>query len=112
MSHGGHVPSQEDRILALLRSNGSAWTPAPELSRISLQYCRAISTLRKRGIAIENRVEIHSGTRHGFYRLRQPADAHRRQLSNPRVEKSAAVSVDTAEPGKLFELPERHLDLG
>src|SRR5262249_45702551 len=55
--------------LALLRSRGLGWTPAPELSRISLQYCRAIATLREQGHRIENRTEIRDGVRHGFYRL-------------------------------------------
>ena len=62
-------PSQEQKIYELLRQRGPAWTPAPELSQISLQYCRAISCLRKRGIAIENKVEIVRGVRHGYYRL-------------------------------------------
>jgi len=66
-------PSQEQKIFEVLRSRGSAWTGAPELSQISLQYCRAISCLRKRGIAIENRVDVVDGVRHGYYRLVQPA---------------------------------------
>jgi hypothetical protein len=61
--------SQEDRILALLRSRGAAWTPAPELADISLQYCARICSLRAQGIAIENRVEIQDGVKRGFYRL-------------------------------------------
>jgi hypothetical protein len=64
--------SQEDRILALLES-GQGWAPAPEIARISLQYCRAIATLRGEGHAIENRVERHGRSRHGFHRLRRPA---------------------------------------
>jgi hypothetical protein len=62
--------TQEDGILAILESRGSEWTPAPDLARISLQYGRAIYVLRKRrGIAIENKVEIVDGVRHGFFRL-------------------------------------------
>jgi hypothetical protein len=62
-------PSQEDRALALLKLRDRLWTPAPELAKISLQYCRVIACLRKRGYQIENRVETHDGVRHGFYRL-------------------------------------------
>ena|SRR5215471_10837331 len=65
------TPSQEQRIFELLRSRGQSWTGAPELSQISLQYCRAISCLRKRGIAIENNVDVADGVRHGYYRLTQ-----------------------------------------
>jgi hypothetical protein len=62
--------SQEIRILEILQAAGSTWTPAPVLSRVSLQYCRAIAALRHgRGIQIENRVQTVNGTRHGFYRL-------------------------------------------
>jgi hypothetical protein len=48
------------------------------LSRISLQYCRAIRSLRKAGWEIANRVVIENGKRHGYYRLgsrRCPADS-------------------------------------
>lgn len=65
--------SQEDRILALLRSRGREWTPAPELAEISFQYCARICSLRAQGIAIENRVEIKDGVKHGAYRLAQPS---------------------------------------
>jgi hypothetical protein len=65
--------SQEDRTLELLKSRGHSWVPAPDLARISLQYCRAICCLRKRGFRIENRVEHVNGQRHGFYRL-APSD--------------------------------------
>lgn len=66
--------SQEDRILARLKSGGAEWTPAPELARISLQYAARLHSLRHdRGIEIENRVENTGGVKHGFYRLMQPA---------------------------------------
>src|SRR5262245_41867754 len=66
-------PSQEQRIFELLRQRGPDWTGAPELSQISLQYCRAISCLRRRGVAIENKVDVVNGVRHGYYRLTQQA---------------------------------------
>lgn len=61
--------TQEQRILEVLQSNGSNWTPAPALAAIALQYCRAIACLRKQGWTIENRVETVHGVRHGYYRL-------------------------------------------
>jgi hypothetical protein len=63
--------SQEDKIEALLRERGD-WVSALDLSQISLQYCRAIAALRKRGLNIENRVEMRGKTRNGFYRLARP----------------------------------------
>jgi hypothetical protein len=60
--------SQEDRIERLLIERGD-WVSAVELSVISLQYCRAINGLRKRGLRIENKVEMRGKTRCGFYRL-------------------------------------------
>lgn len=53
----------------MLESNGTYWTPAPDLARISLQYCRVIAALRARGFEIQNRVETVDGQRRGFYRL-------------------------------------------
>jgi hypothetical protein len=63
--------SQEARIERLLRERGD-WVSAVELSGISLQYCRAVAALRKRGLQIENRIEMHGKTRHGFYRIARP----------------------------------------
>jgi hypothetical protein len=91
-------PSQEDRILARLKSRGAAWTPAPELSEISLQYCARVCSLRARGVAIENRVEIKNGVKYGFYRLAQPG--------TPKA--GAAQVLPSASPASLFgDLPER-----
>lgn len=61
--------TQEARVLALLESHALNWTSAEELSALSLQYCARISCLRRRGIAIENRLEMRDGRRRGFYRL-------------------------------------------
>jgi hypothetical protein len=90
--------SQEDRILELLESR-QGWVPAPELARISLQYCRAIASLRPVGHAIENRVERHGRSRHGFYRLRRSAPIT--------VQPQAKATVPS---NSLF--PERHVDNG
>ncbi len=65
--------SQEERILWLLQSAWPAWTPAPSLAHISLQYCRAIRSLRKAGWEIQNKVLSEGGKRRGFYRLGSPA---------------------------------------
>ena len=61
--------TQSARILELLQSRGSEWTPASELAEIALQYCRAIHTLRSDGVVIENRTETLNGSVRGFYRL-------------------------------------------
>jgi hypothetical protein len=61
--------TQEGKILRLLQARGLAWTPAPELAKISLQYCRAVAGLRRRGFPIENRLTLHDSIRHGSYRL-------------------------------------------
>jgi len=64
--------SQEQAIWELLESRGEDWTPAPQLVQISLQYSRAIHSLRKRygRDGIENRVEHHGRVKHGFFRLK------------------------------------------
>lgn len=65
----GKGDSQEDKILALLMDARGGWVPAPALAKVCLQYCRAISALRRDGKIIFNRVEQHGKVRHGFYRL-------------------------------------------
>jgi hypothetical protein len=72
---GNRTSNQEQRILWLLHSSYPQWTPAPVLSRISLQYCRAISSLRKAGWEIENKILTQGGRRFGFYRLGSPGSA-------------------------------------
>lgn len=61
--------TQEAKILKLLLEARGGWVAAPELAKISLQYCRAIAMLRRTGLQILNRVEHRGKTRHGFYRL-------------------------------------------
>ena len=100
MQNNTRKQSQEDKILALFRSRGLMWTPAPELAGISLQYCRAVSALRKQGIAIENRVNVVDGKRHGFYRL-APARALTNLISRP---------APPSNPALFGALPERHRD--
>ena len=96
--------SQEKRILHLLSASYPSWVPAPSLAKISLQYCRAISALRKIGWEIANRVEHHhDGTKHGFYRLATPLT-----FPNPR---RPAVPMPAGD--SLFgELTIEHKDLG
>jgi hypothetical protein len=65
----GNHESQESRIAALLRARGG-WVSAVELSEISLQYSARVHSLRKQGIAIQNRVEIVDGVKHGYFRLK------------------------------------------
>jgi hypothetical protein len=67
--------SQEEKILQMLESqSGDGWVGAPTLAKVALQYCRAISGLRKAGHRIENRVEVVDGVRHGFYRLERKVE--------------------------------------
>jgi hypothetical protein len=61
--------SQEQRILWLLDAAWPNWVPSLEVSKISLQYGSRIFSLRKKGWAIANRVEMVGGARHGFFRL-------------------------------------------
>src|SRR2546428_5457256 len=49
--------SQSQRILWLLAASFPSWTPAPELGKISLQFCTRIFELRRAGWLIENRIE-------------------------------------------------------
>ena len=58
----------------LLLASWPAWTPAPVLSRISLQYNARIFGLRRRGWQIESRVQVVDGVRHGSFRLARPGD--------------------------------------
>ncbi len=82
-----HDLSQEEKSYELLRARSALWTPAPELAEISLQYCRAIAGLGRRGVEIENRVENRGRVRHGFYRLKQSkATAHTQPYLEPPAE--------------------------
>jgi hypothetical protein len=79
--------TQEGRIERLLRERGD-WVSALELSAISLQYCARIAGLRKRGLEIENKVEMRGATRCGFYRIRRevvqvPLIAIQQQWADP-----------------------------
>ena len=80
--------NQSQRILQLLQSRGPQWTEASELAAIALQYCRAVNTLRKSGIAIENRTEVREGKTFGFYRLKPSPPPTRRA---PEPEQSASL---------------------
>lgn len=92
--------TQEDRTLDLLQSREPHWARAPDLAGISLQYCRVIAGLRRRGFVIENKVEIHNGVRCGFYRLVSPAP-------------KPSISQKQDDQRALFQnLPQRHVDNG
>ncbi len=63
--------TQEARILELLVRAHGAWVPAPELAAVSLQYSSRVFSLRRAGLAIENKIENASeGSRRGYFRLR------------------------------------------
>jgi hypothetical protein len=94
------LASQADRILQVLQDRGSAWTPAPELARISLQYCHALHSLRKSGISIENHVVVRDCVKFGFYRLKQeqkgPAPVQMSQQEPPRTALASSLFGDLA----------------
>jgi hypothetical protein len=71
--------TQEQRILNLLHAAWPEWVPAPELARISLQYCARIFSLRKR-FQISNRVKTINGRRCGFFKLGPPPIPSNREL--------------------------------
>jgi len=83
-------PSQEQRILQILQARGSAWSSALDLAEISLQYCARVSALREAGHVIENKVEMHGGTKCGFYRLRPSTP---KPAITPPLPYAAAVSL-------------------
>jgi hypothetical protein len=57
-------------VFRQLKADYPSWTSALQLVAISLQYNRAIHTLRhKRGLQIENRVVTRNGIRCGEFRL-------------------------------------------
>ena len=103
MSRSQNEVSQEARILAVLESRGSLWTPAPELARISLQYAARIFTLRRRGFRIENKIELSRGSvKHGFYRLHQA----------PLITRNDTPQPQPTSASLLFHPEERHRDDG
>jgi hypothetical protein len=107
-------PSQEEKTLALLASRGPAWTPAPELARIAIQYCRVIACLRRRGYRIENRVEVHDGVKHGFYRMLDvnppPGDSQHETIPAAEVTTRTLFPVNDSraylDPGETWRDPE------
>lgn len=77
--------SQERRILdALLDARGS-WVSALDLSKISLQYCARIHSIRKRlGFDVENHVERTAHGKRGYFRINQCVSvADAKLLSTP-----------------------------
>jgi len=82
--------SQEDRILWVLQAAWPNWTRAPALGKISLQYNRAIHSLRHRdGWSIENRLRVVDGVRHGEFRLGSAAVPSSKELHKPKPEASS-----------------------
>jgi hypothetical protein len=79
--------TQESRILWQLQTAYLQWTPAPVLSRISLQYNARIFALRRKGWQIASRVEVRDGVKRGSFRLAAPGT-----FPNPRSA-SALVSI-------------------
>lgn len=91
--------TQENKILWLLQSAWPNWTPALELSKVALQYGRAIHALRRQGWRIDNRTRIVGGVRHGEFRLGTPSVPSSREL---RQSQSRSQPADTTD--RLFEI--------
>ena len=85
--------NQEDRILWQLQAAWPNWVPAPLLSRTSLQYGRAIHSLRRQGWQVVNRVRLVDGVRHGEFRL----ESARVPWSRARKENPAPATTPRAE---------------
>jgi len=94
--------SQEDRILLLLQAAWPSWVPAPDLARISLQYSRAVFSLRKRGWEISNRVIVRDGMRLGSFRLGPVPLPRSRELRASQQKKVTDDLIDR--PEILFDL--------
>lgn len=86
--------NQEDRILWLLQAAWPNWTPALDLARISLQYGRAIHSLRRQGWQIENRLRLVDGVRHGEFRLGSPALPSSKELRQAKAEAGVTLFPD------------------
>jgi hypothetical protein len=95
-----------------LQASYPEWTPAPVLSRISLQYSARIFSLRhKRGFQIANKVVVRDGVKHGYFRLALPGTF---PFPNPTTREKTATQNSNTETlpesgsGLLFDkLPER-----
>jgi hypothetical protein len=100
---------QEERILWVLQSAWPNWVPAPELSRIALQYNSRIFSLRHHhGWLIANRVRTVDGVKHGEFRL-----GSRPVPSSAELRRGAGQSPLPPGSGLLFDPPpERHRDDG
>lgn len=68
-------PTQEDRILDFLQKRQGEWVPMPLLWSISgsMNIHSRVSSLRKRGVRILNKIErAPDGTKHSYYQLLSP----------------------------------------
>ena len=92
----------EDRVLWLLHATYPAWTPAPALARISLQYNARIFSLRRKGWQIANRVEYRDGKRFGYFRLAAPGTLPNPQRSKNQSSTSEASMEASSGDGSLF----------
>ena len=84
--------SQSQRILWLLAASFPSWTPAPELGKISLQFCTRIFELRRAGWLIENRLEQEGTKKRSFYRLG----------AKPHPQRAKSIPQPMRAPASLF----------
>jgi hypothetical protein len=94
--------TQDQRIADALADAWPGEVPAVALSRISLQFCARIFSLRRRGWIIANRIERRAdGTKHSFYKLGEPPIARSKELRKANC-KSTASAQQLQEPSSLF----------
>jgi hypothetical protein len=97
--HSTNSHTQEHKILWMLQAAWPIWTPAPELAKISLQYGRAVHSLRRQGWQIANRVRTVNGVKHGEFRLGTAAVPSSREL---RARKQPSGPATDTKPQTLF----------
>jgi hypothetical protein len=72
MNNPNSMPSQADKIQALLIERRGEWVPMPELAHVSGAYSvhSRIAELRtKRGLQVQTKVTSHGREKFSFYRL-------------------------------------------
>jgi hypothetical protein len=106
--------SQEQRILNALHAAWPGEVPAIALSKISLQFCARIFSLRRRGWTITNRIQCRQdGTKCSFYRLGAALMPRSSELRSRDAADKPESKLMPGSPDLLFDLPEReHRDDG
>ncbi len=90
--------NQCGRVLGLLIEARGGWVPAPALAAVSLQYCSRIFSLRRAGLAIENKVEIRDGIKRGYFRLRGGVPARKAVTPAENLQQGSPIEAAPAAP--------------